>query len=85
MNNNNNNNKMGFVDYLWAAFMFILAMAAASCVSEENQTVCYQVYQPVCAEGEMYNNECYAYKAGYDNNELTKPVCELNTAQCKCG
>ena len=60
-------------------------MAAASCVSEENQTVCYQVYQPVCAEGEMYNNECYAYKAGYDNNELTKPVCELNTAQCKCG
>jgi len=81
---NNNNNKMGFVDYLWAAFMFILAMAAASCVSEENQTVCYQVYQPVCAEGEMYNNECYAYKAGYDNNELTKPVCELNTAQCKC-
>jgi len=83
--NNNNNNKMGFVDYLWAAFMFILAMAAASCVSEENQTVCYQVYQPVCAEGEMYNNECYAYKAGYDNNELTKPVCELNTAQCKCG
>ncbi len=35
----NNDNKMGFVDYLWAAFMFMLAMAAASCVSEENQTV----------------------------------------------
>ena len=44
-----NNNEMGFVDYLWVAFMFMLAMAAASCVSEENQTVCYQVYYPVCA------------------------------------
>ena len=80
----NNNNKMGFVDYLWAAFMFMLAMAAASCVSEENQTVCYQVYYPVCAEGKMYDNECYAYKAGYDNDELTEPTCDLNTANCKC-
>ena len=79
-----NDNKMRFVDYLWAAFIFMLAMAAASCVSEENQTVCYQVYYPVCAEGEMYNNECYAYKAGYDNDELTHPICDLNTANCTC-
>ncbi len=32
------NNKMGFIDYLWAAFIFILAMAAASC-SKSNQLV----------------------------------------------
>jgi|TARA_R100000734_G_C3269369_1_gene65727 hypothetical protein len=76
--------KMRFVDYLWAAVLFMLAMFAASCVSEENQTVCLEVYWPVCAEGEMYHNECYAYKAGYENDELTEPVCELNTAQCKC-
>ena len=79
-----NNNEMGFIDYLWVALMFMLAMAAASCVSEENQTVCYQVYYPVCAGGEMYNNECYAYKAGYDNDELTEPTCDLNTANCTC-
>ena len=31
-------NKMGFVDYLWAAFIFMLAMIAASC-SKSNQLV----------------------------------------------
>ena len=30
--------KMRFVDYLWAAFIFMLAMAAASC-SKSNQEV----------------------------------------------
>ena len=59
--------KMRFVDYLWAAFIFILAMFAASCVSEENQTVCLAIYQPVCAEGKIFSNECYAYKEGYKN------------------
>lgn len=33
-----NNEKMGFVDYLWIAFIFMLAMAAASC-SKSNQLV----------------------------------------------
>lgn len=33
-----NNEKMGFVDYLWVAIIFILAMAAASC-SKSNQLV----------------------------------------------
>jgi hypothetical protein len=33
-----NNEKMGFVDYLWIAFIFLLAMAAASC-SKSNQLV----------------------------------------------
>jgi len=43
-----NNDKMGFIDYLWALLIILLAFSAASCVSEENQTVCLTIYQPVC-------------------------------------
>jgi len=79
-----NNDKMGFIDYLWALLIILLAFSAASCFSEENQTICLTLYQPVCAEGKIFSNECYAYKEGYENNELTEPVCTLNTAGCKC-
>tara|TARA_B100000085_G_C18161521_1_gene357631 strand:- start:12 stop:242 length:231 start_codon:yes stop_codon:yes gene_type:complete len=75
---------MGFSDYILLLVLFFVAMLAASCMREENQVVCLEIYEPVCAGGEIYSNECYAMKAGFDNNELTKPDCILNTAGCKC-
>ena len=66
----NNNNKMGFVDYLWAAFMFMLAMFAASCTNDLfddeclkgepiSGTACIELYDPVIApDGTQYPNNC---------------------------
>ena len=71
-------NKMGFVDYFWAGALFIMAMLLASCspiLNEEEDVICYELYQPVCAGGELFSNDCYAMKAGYDNDELTPAMC----------
>jgi len=75
---------MSFFDYLALFALFFMAMLAASCVSEENQIACREIYFPVCAGGEIYFNECYAMQAGFNNSELTEPECILNTAGCKC-
>jgi len=78
------NEKMGFVDYLWAAFLFILAMFAASCTYNRNEdlcskgepilgTACIEIYDPVIApDGTEYPNSCYAQTDGWDNSCLTK-------------
>ena len=80
----NNDNKMGFVDYLWAAFMFMLAMAAASCTYDRfddkcmkgeptPDAVCIELYDPVIApNGTQYPNSCYAERDGWDNGCLIK-------------
>ena len=69
---------MNFLDYLAALALFLLAMLAASCspiLNEEEETFCYEIYQPVCAGGELFSNDCYAMKAGYKNEELTPAMC----------
>ena len=71
-------NKMGFVDYLWAAFIFMLAMAAASCnpiIDEDVTIVCIEIYQPVCYKGKLYSNSCYAEAAGANNDEISPAMC----------
>ena len=71
-------NKMGFVDYLWAAFIFMLAMAAASCspiIDEDETIVCIEIYQPVCYKGKLYSNACYAGVAGANNDEISPAMC----------
>tara|TARA_Y100001958_G_C21142119_1_gene480562 strand:+ start:580 stop:825 length:246 start_codon:yes stop_codon:yes gene_type:complete len=77
-------NRMSFLDYMAVGLLFLVALLAASCSDEESQIVCLAIYDPVCADGKIYTNECFAMKEGYDNRELTKPECTLNTAGCKC-
>jgi len=69
-------NKMGFVDYLWAGALFIMAMLLASCEPKtEEMIVCAEIYQPICADGKLFPNACYAERDGYDNSELTPAMC----------
>ena len=69
---------MTFVDYLTAIGLFLFAMLLASCspiLDEKEEIICYEIYQPVCADGELFPNDCYAMKAGYKNEELTPAMC----------
>jgi hypothetical protein len=78
------NNKMRLVDYLWAGFLFFLAMLAASCTYDRNEdlcskgepifgTACIEIYDPVIApDGTEYPNSCYAETDGWDNSCLVK-------------
>ena len=69
---------MTFIDYLAAIGLFLFAMLLASCspiLNEEEEIICYELYQPVCAGGELFPNDCYAMKAGYKNEELTPAMC----------
>ena len=72
------NEKMGIIDYLWAAFICILAMAAASCspiIDEDETIVCIEIYQPVWYKGKLYSNACYAGAAGANNDEISPAMC----------
>ena len=75
---------MNLTDYLVAIFLFLLAMLAASCARDRTTVYCTNVYSPVCYEGTLYVNECFAMKEGIDNKDLTKAECVLNTAGCEC-
>ena len=69
---------MNFTDYLIALCLFLFAMLLTLCspiLNEEEEQFCYELYQPVCAGGELFSNDCYAMKAGYDNDELTPAMC----------
>jgi len=60
--------------FKWAIGLFLFAMLLASCfpiLDEKEEIICYEIYQPVCADGELFPNDCYAMKAGYKNEELT--------------
>jgi len=81
---NMDDNKMQFSDYLWAAFIFLLAMAAVSCTYDRFDdeclkgepipgTVCIELYDPVVApDGTQYPNSCYAQSDGWENGCLIK-------------
>jgi len=70
--------KMGILDYLAAFLIIMLAVIAASCnpiLDEEEYIVCIEIYQPVCAGGELYPNTCYAEREGYSNDDISPAMC----------
>jgi len=76
---------MKFLDYLVLLLLFLIFLfAASSCSRSTNEVMCIEIYQPVCYNGELYTNECYAMKAGANNAEITPAECILNLAGCEC-
>ena len=55
--------------------IFLLFISCSPILNEEEEIFCYELYQPVCAGGELFSNDCYAMKAGYKNEELTPAMC----------
>lgn len=69
------------IDYVAFTIVFIMLLAiliteaCSPILNEDNNTVCIEIYQPVCYKGKLYDNSCYAEKDGADNEDITPSMC----------
>lgn len=63
------------VIFRYMRYLLILSLLFISCIKQNVEVVCTEIYQPVCWKGKLYPNQCYAEADGADNKDITPAMC----------